>query len=200
MLKIGLTGGIGSGKSYIAAMFEALGVPVYEADIEAKRLMRTQTDLINGIRGLFGDAAYSGDELNTACIADSVFRDKQKLAALNALVHPAVHRDFSAWSEQQVSADYVIEAAALLFESGGHRQLDYVVFVRADRDLRIDRVMRRDGTGREDVEARISNQMPDPLKEQQADYIIDNNGERMILPQVINVHRIFIELNQKQHG
>lgn len=200
MLKIGLTGGIGSGKSYIASVFRALDVPVYEADREARRLMQQDQELSMKVRQLLGAEAYLENRLNTAYVAGIVFNDSNKLKALNALVHPAVHRDFAEWAGHQENTEYVIEEAALIFESGGDRQLDYTIFVRASMDKRIKRVIRRDSATREDVEARIRNQLPEDLKEDRADFIIDNEEDTLVLPRVIELDKMFKEKYRNKDG
>ncbi len=194
MLKVGLTGGIGSGKSTVARIFKILGVPVYDADTEAKRLMNTDEALKKGLTGLFGPGAFAGDRIDTSFIASRVFADPSLLARLNALVHPAVHRDFIRWCERHEASPYVIEEAAILIESGGGKQFDIIVVVYADEDLRIQRVRERDGAPEQDVRRRMDRQMPQGELKKYADYLINNNGSQLLIPQVLELHRKFVSL------
>lgn len=189
MLKAGITGGIGSGKSTVCRIFEWLGIPVYYADDRAKQLMTEDEDLRAEIRMLLGEEAYLSDgSLNRAHIAGIVFSDADMLGKLNALVHPAVHRDGEAWHLRQ-SAPYTLREAALLYESGGYRLLDKMVVVTAPVELRIERVMARDSVDRSAVEARLSKQWPEEKKVEMADFVIVNDGIKPILPQILQVHR-----------
>lgn len=189
MLKAGITGGIGSGKSTVCRVFEWLGVPVYYADDRAKQLMTEDAALRSEIRTLFGDEAYLPDgSLNRAHIAGIVFSDADMLRQLNALVHPAVHRDGAAWHLRQ-TAPYTLREAALLYESGGYRLLDKMVAVTAPAELRIERVMARDGVDRSAVEARLNKQWPEEKKVEMADFVIVNDGTTPLLPQILQVHR-----------
>ncbi len=185
---IGLTGGIGSGKTIVARVFETLGIPVYYADDEAKRLMNTDPELRKSIIGLFGDKAYDQDGLNRRFISSIVFNDPGKLQNLNSLVHPATIRDAEEWRKKQV-APYIIKEAALLFESGANRHLDLVIGVSAPLHLRIKRVMARDKISKDEVMKRISRQMDDEKKMKLCDFVIVNDEEEMILPQVLDIHK-----------
>jgi dephospho-CoA kinase len=188
MFKLGLTGGIGSGKSLVSQIFERLGVPVYYADAAARHLMNTDSALVKGIRQMFGNRAYGKEGLNRKFLADSVFGDHNRLSELNQLVHPAVRRDFLQWVDKQEEAAYVIEEAAILFESGASAGMDLTVLVYAPEDLRIRRVMERDGIKREAVLKRMEHQMSEDEKREMADHVLVNDGSRMILPQVIELH------------
>ena len=194
MLKIGLTGGIGSGKSLVAKVFKILGAPVYHADDEAKRLMNEKAELKKQIIELLGESAYEGEQLNRGFIASKVFPDPALLTRLNSLVHPAVREDFLAWSEQHTSANYIIEEAAILFESGHFREFDFNIVVLAEKELRIQRVMERDNVSREQVETRIERQMPQDEKIAKADFLIHNNGDELMLEQILELHNKFISL------
>jgi len=196
MLRIGLTGGIGSGKSLVSNVFRHLGMRVYVADTEAKRLMSENVLLIERIKELLGQEAYLDGELNTKFIAGKVFNDTSLLKGLNALVHPAVHEDFRTWSEALKEQPYVLEEAAILFESGGYRMMDYTVFVKAGKETRMQRVIARDGVSRQDVEARMKNQMEDSEKEKLADFIISNENNSMILSQIVDLHNYFLKLSK----
>jgi len=200
MLKVGLTGGIGSGKSYVADIFIALGVRVYEADSRAKEIMTFQPSVVNAVIALFGKQAYHGEALNRKYVADIVFSNPGKLKQLNALVHPEVKRDFSRWSEQFSAEPYVIEEAALLFESGNFREMDYNILVTADEEIRINRVMLRDKVPRESVIKRIRSQQPDPEKKELADFVVQNDGQCMLLPLIIEIHQKLIEIKKTKDG
>ena len=188
MFKLGLTGGIGSGKTLVCQIFEKLGIPVYYADIAARDLMNTDPQLKVGIRQMFGEEAFGEDGLNRQYLADSVFGDPEKLSGLNELVHPAVRKDFFKWSLQQKGSPYVLEEAAILFESGASTGMDLSVLVYAPEELRISRVMKRDGLRREDVLKRMGHQMSEEKKLEMADHVLINDGSRMLLPQVIDLH------------
>lgn len=171
---VGLTGGIGSGKTTIALFFKDLGIPVYVADVEAKRLMNSDSELINKIKMLFGNEAYTKEQqLNRKHIADIVFADKEKLSQLNAIIHPVVNQDFNTWVATH-QAPYVIKEAAILFENGGYKQCDYTLLVTAPRNLRIQRVMRRDKATQTEVVSRINMQWSDAKKATLADVVLNN--------------------------
>ncbi len=193
MLKIGITGGIGSGKTTICKIFETLEIPVYYADAAAKRLMVEDRELIEQIKKIFGEAAYQADgSLNRAHIAQIAFHDSKKLALLNALVHPAVARDSLSWHEAQ-EAPYTLKEAALLFESGSDQQLDYIICVTAPLELRIKRVMARDSIEAEAVQARIDKQLPEAEKVERSDFVVWNDGKKLLIPQVYEIHRQLLE-------
>jgi len=189
MIKVGLTGGIGSGKSFVAKLFEALNIPVYSADKEAKRLMWRDGKLKHDIKNLLGVEAYhSNGRLNRQFIASKVFENKTLLTKLNALVHPAVREDLNYWFSQQVSP-YAIQEAALIFETGKSEFFDKIITVVADKELRISRTMKRDKCTRQSVLSRMKNQMPQDQKAERSDYIIDNNGSKSLIQQVYAIHR-----------
>jgi dephospho-CoA kinase len=188
MLKLGLTGGIGSGKTLVCQIIEKLSVPVYYADRAARELMNSDADLKESIRSMFGDQAYSKEGLDRQYVASSVFGDHDKLSRLNSLVHPAVRKDFFRWTEQHRESPYVVEEAAILFESGASVEMDQTVLVYAPEELRISRVMKRDGRSREDVLKRMEHQLSEEEKMKKADHILTNDGVQMLLPQVIELH------------
>lgn len=188
MKVIGLTGGIGSGKSTVARMFELLNVPVYYADQEAKRLMTSSADLKLGIRQLFGEGAYINDRLNRGYIADIVFRDKEKLKALNALVHPEVRKDFLHWVDIQ-DAPYVIQENPLIFEKNDQGSFDKVIVVTADKEVRIQRIIERDGLSKDQVLDRMANQLDDAKKTELADFLIYNETLANTKIQVNAIHQ-----------
>ena len=189
MFKLGLTGGIGSGKTLVCQIFEKLGIPVYYADSAARDLMNKDAELMAGIRRMFGDEAYGDKGLDRKYLAESVFGDQKKLNGLNQLVHPAVRKDFIGWSKAQEGAPYVIEEAAILFESRASEGMDLSVLVYAPEELRISRVMERDGVEREAVLKRMEHQMSEEKKMEMADHVLVNDGKRMILPQVVELHK-----------
>jgi dephospho-CoA kinase len=196
MLLVGLTGGIGSGKTLVCSIFEKLKVPVYHADEAARRLMNSDAGLMEGIREMFGDQAYGRDGLNRAYLAGLVFGDEERLSGLNKLVHPAVRDDFKRWAGQQRDAAYVIEEAAILFESGASQEMDLTILVHAPEEVRIRRVMERDGVSRVEVLKRIRHQMREEKLMKMADHRLLNDGTTMILPQVIELHNKI--LNRKE--
>lgn len=187
-LKIGLTGGIGSGKSTVAKIFELLHVPVYYADAASKRLYHTNKELMAALRKHFGEDIYTNDQLNRSKLAALVFSDKEKLDLLNRLVHPPTIKDAEEWLARQ-TAPYVIKEAALLFESGSVSGLDYVVGVSTPMHLRIKRVMERDGLTREEVQNRMSKQISETIKMRLCDFVLTNNEQEMVIPQVLSLHQ-----------
>ena len=197
MLKIGLTGGIGSGKSTVAKVFETLGIPVYYADDAAKRLMNEDATLRNAIIRHFGPAAYKDGILDRKFIAGIVFNDRTQLDILNSLTHPVTIRDAETWMSRQ-TAPYALKEAALLFESGAAEKLDYIIGVYAPQHLRIRRVMQRDNASTEEVLKRISRQIDEEMKMKLCDFIIQNNEEQLVLPQVIRLHEQLLQMAAAQ--
>lgn len=195
MLKVGLTGGIGSGKSTAAQIFEVLGIPVYYADDAAKNLMNTDQELRAALQEKFGEEVYKNGELDRQYLASVVFNNSEKLEQLNALVHPATIRDAERWINDQQSA-YVIKEAALLFESGSAEGLDYVIGVSAPQELRVKRAMERDGADREEVMKRINNQMDEETKLKRCDFILINDETQLLMPQVLELHQKLLSLSQ----
>ncbi len=190
MKSIGITGGIGSGKSTVCRLFEVLGAPVYYADDRARWLMNTDPDLKSRIAAEFGKSIYDHEgQLRRQELAGKVFSDPQALATLNALVHPAVFADALDWIGQHSGFAYVLREAALLFESGAYRQVDEVVMVWAPEALRLQRVVQRDGLSEAEVRERMSRQWPDSEKKRLAQHIILNDGEHPLVPQVWALHR-----------
>ena len=187
MLRIGLTGGIGSGKTTVAKIFELLNVPVYYADDAAKNLYHTNKELIAEIKKLFGEDIYLGEQLNRSKLAAIVFNDAEKLKLLNSLVHPLTIKDAAAWMQKQTTP-YIIKEAALLFESGSATALDYVIGVKAPMEVRIKRVMERDGLTKEEVLKRASKQMDEEEKMQLCNFIIENNEQQLVMPHVLALH------------
>ncbi len=173
MIKIGVTGGIGSGKSTVCRLFSERGIPCYEADREAKRLMAEDGTLREAIIARFGAESYTSEGLNRAYLAQKVFADGEALAALNSLVHPAVREDFRQWAEGQ-QAPYLLLESALLFSADFAREVDYTLAVVAPEQLRLERTMQRDGTTEEAVRARMAAQMSDEELAQRADWVLVN--------------------------
>lgn len=196
MLKVGITGGIGSGKSTAAKVFEVLGIPVYYADDVAKRLMNEDDELKEKIQVQFGNEVYTNGQLDRKCLAEIVFASPEKLALLNSLVHPATLQDAEIWMQKQ-NTPYAIKEAALIFESGAHEQLDYVIGVTAPTPLRIQRTVHRDGITREEVIARMDKQMDETIKMKLCDFVLNNNEQEMLLPQILQLHEKLLTLSKK---
>jgi dephospho-CoA kinase len=190
---IGLTGGIGSGKSTVLALFKALGAVTYVADTEAKKLMNTDDELKNQIIKLFGEKAYEQGELNRTYISSVVFNNEEKLNALNALVHPKVREDFHHFIKKQ-KADFVIYEAAILFESGSNQICDYVITVIADFKHKIERIMKRDGVSEAQVLERMKNQSEDDYKIKKSDFVIRNNHLDDTKKQVFTIFELLKKL------
>ena len=193
MLRIGITGGLGSGKSTVAHIFEVLGIPVYYADTASKRLMNEDDEVKASIQNAFGQAAYTKGKLNTKYLSDIVFKDKGKLAVLNSIVHPATLIDAAEWMNNQKSF-YAIKEAALIFESGSNKSLDYVIGVKAPIEMRLQRAMFRDTITIEEAMARINLQMNEEEKMKLCDFIIVNDEQQMLIPQVLALHEKFLRL------
>lgn len=193
-LQIGITGGIGSGKSLVCRIFACLGIPVYDADSRAKNLMTTDGILIRDIQKEFGILSYHSDgTLNRKHLGEQAFGNPESLAKLNALVHPRVGVDFANWVSQQEGKPYVIKEAALLFEAGSYRTLDKLVVVTAPEAVRLERVLLRDShRTKQMVQDIMKNQMPEEEKIRRADFIIYNDESRLVIPQVLELHQRFI--------
>lgn len=192
MLKVGITGGIGSGKSIVAKVFETLGVPVYYADTASKRLMNEDEDLKQKISKEFGETAYVNGPLNRSYLSSIVFNNPDKLAVLNAIVHPATIQDAEKWMQQQTTP-YAIKEAAIIFESGSQEYLDKIIGVYAPTALRIHRTMRRDNITREEVLSRMNKQIDEEIKMRLCDYVITNDEQQLIIPQVLKIHQLLIK-------
>lgn len=199
MLKIGLTGGIGSGKSTVAKVFEVLGIPVYYADDAAKRLMNEDDALKQQLIERFGTETYVDGKLNRSHLAAVVFNNKEQLELLNSLVHPSTIADAQKWFAKQ-TAPYVIKEAALLFESGTAEGLDKIIGVHAPETIRLKRVMDRDGVSAEEVKRRMNNQIEETIKMRLCDYVINNNEQQAVLPQVLQLHEQLLQLSLKQYS
>ncbi len=195
MLKIGLTGNIGSGKTTVSKIFEVLGIPVFYADEAAKSVMVNDGRLISELKSQFGEESYFADgALNRKHIASIVFNDDAALARLNAIVHPATFRAFDAWVANISDVPYVVKEAALLFESDSYKLCDRTIMVQAPLDMRIKRVIDRDGLSREEIEKREAHQFTEEKKAQLADHIIKNDDTELVIPQVLKLHGLFCSL------
>lgn len=199
MLSIGITGGIGSGKTTVCKVFEVLGIPVYYSDDRAKELMHTNVALVTALKQAFGEEIYSNGELNRKLLASKVFNNQEQLAKLNSLVHPAVAEDAIAWQMAHANATYTLREAALLFETGSYKALHKTIVVTAPLAARVQRVVQRDHTSEEQVLARIKNQWPEEEKLALADYVIINDGTHPIIEQVLHIHRQLLQLAAKRH-
>jgi dephospho-CoA kinase len=194
MIKIGITGGIGSGKSTVCRIFESMGIPVFYADTVAKLIMLTDPVLVAGVTRAFGQESYVEGQLNNKHIASIVFNNSDELAKLNALVHPAVFRAFEQWLDSvPLGTPYILKEAALLFESGSYRMCDKSVLVTAPEDLKIKRVMERDNVTAAQVKARMDKQMSDVDKMLMADHLISNDESQSVISQVYQLHLEFLK-------
>ncbi|MGB5244221.1 MAG: dephospho-CoA kinase [Lutimonas sp.] len=187
---VGLTGGIGSGKSTVAKMFQDLGVPIYNSDFEAKRIMRDSLEIKNGLIDLFGEQVFDKGELNRRYLASLVFNNPPLLAQLNELVHPAVANDFGKWISRQ-NAEIVMQESALIFENGKEDKFDAVILVTAPKEMRIERLKKRDHSSSQEIDSRMKNQLDDKEKISRADYVIENID---ILETERKVNEVFLAL------
>jgi len=197
MIRVGLTGGIGSGKTTVARIFELLGIPVYYADDAAKRIMNEDAELKTVIQQQFGKEVYANGELNRAYLSAKVFTDPFQLEILNSLVHPATIRDAAKWMNRQ-KAPYTIKEAALIFESGSSELLDYVIGVYAPSQLRIKRTMERNHLDYDEVKQRMEKQLDENLKMKLCDFVIYNDEEHLLIPQVMELHQKLLSLSGQQ--
>lgn len=200
MLKVGLTGNIGSGKTTVCRVFEMLGVPVYYADEEARKLF-TRDDVIGRLVGIFGRDVLDGSgRPDRKKIAGIAFNDRVRLEKLNALIHPLVRQQFEAWHASQSDTPYTIQEAAILFETGHYRHFDRTILVTAPEDVRIDRVCRRDKASPEEVTARMKNQTDQQELEKLADFVIFNDGRLLVIPQILRIHELLAGNNSAKKG
>ena len=199
MKKIGLTGGIGVGKTFVSEIFQKMGYPIFLADNEAKKFMSESEELRNSIIQNFGNEVYEKGILQKEILASIVFNDSIKLVQLNKLVHPIVQKCFEVWQKNQ-NAKFIIKEAAILFESGAHIGLDAVICVTAPMEIRIKRVIQRDNCSKEEVFKRIKNQMPQEEKERLSDFIIVNKRGEKLLPQILEICKKIENLKSKSIG
>ena len=197
MLRVGITGGIGSGKTTVSRIFGTLGIPVYFADEETRRLVNTDPVIREKLTAYFGAEAYNTDGLNRRFIASVVFNDPVKLAALNAITHPPTIEHANRWAEQHTdpSVPFTLKEAALLFESGSVKHLDFIIGVSAPLALRTLRTMERDGITADEVRQRMDRQLDEAIKMKLCDAIIVNDEQQMLIPQVLDLYKL---LQQKK--
>ncbi|RYZ20365.1 MAG: dephospho-CoA kinase [Chitinophagaceae bacterium] len=198
MLKVGLTGGIGSGKSVVARVFAQLGVPVYDADAASKRLYATHEGLQQSLRAHFGPDIFTEEGLNRPRLAGIVFNDPEKLELLNSLVHPPTIADAESWMAAHTAHPYVIKEAALFFEAGSAAGLDYIIGVDAPVHLRLQRVLQRDGITREEAQARMKRQIDPEIKMMLCDFVIRNDEQQLVIPQVLALHEKLLFLEKER--
>ncbi len=192
MLKIGITGSIGAGKSTVAGIFKVLGVPVFDADATAKNILNSDPVLRDQVAATFGSETYKNGLLDRKYLATLVFNNPSQLAKLNALVHPATIAAADKWASGYTNRPYIIKEAALLFEAGTNVGLDYIIGVTAPEELRIARVMARDQVSRVEVLSRMQHQLDDTEKMKRCNFVIDNNEKALLIPQVLALHQQFI--------
>lgn len=197
MRKVGLTGGMGSGKSTVAGMFTDLGIPVYNSDLEAKRLMNQDEALKKQIIALLGKAAYQSGVLNRSFIAEKVFNNRDLLKKLNKIVHPAVREDFRAWAERQ-TAPYVLQEAAILFENGSSGEFDAMILVTAPKKIRIKRILERDGLSESAIRERMKHQWSEKKKKALAHFVIENTDLDQTREAVQEIHKTLIKTGPSQ--
>jgi len=188
MFKVGLTGGIGSGKTLVSEVFKHLGIPVFNADQESKNIVNTNTEIIQSLKNEFGNNIYNEKGIDRRKLAEVIFNNQEALLKVNHIIHPKVREYFFTWTNRFKSKPYVIEEAAILFESKANIEMDFTINVHADKLIRIKRVVKRDKVNSELVESRIANQLSDEERIALADFTINNNGNEMILPQVVEIH------------
>lgn len=186
MKTIGITGGIGSGKSTVAKIFVSMGYPVYNSDVRAKNILNVNPKVVSEISNLFGKGIYNNRKIDRKKLARIVFEDNEKLAKLNAIVHPAVGEDFETWKANQTTS-FVLKESAILFETGIYKNLDSIILVTSPIQTRIERVQNRDNSTKEEVESRIKNQWLDEKKIPLSNFIIDNSGDTLVIPQVLEI-------------
>lgn len=198
MYVVGLTGGIGSGKTIVSEVFKSIGIPVYNSDIEAKILMNTDSDIINKLKMIFGYNIYNSEnQLDRKKLADLIFNNKDKLNTVNSIVHPPVKKHFQIWMNKQNSL-YVIKETAILFESGTYKDVDKIITVSAPLSLRIKRLILRDNSNKKKILERIKNQLNDEYKIKNSDFVINNNNEELILPQILSIHNNLLNILKKK--
>lgn len=198
-LRIGITGGIGVGKSTVCEIFKRINVPVYDADSRAKLLMEEDAKLIKQIKDEFGwDAYHKNKTLNREYLAKIVFNNTEKLQKLNSLVHPKVNEDYDSWTIENRDKAYSVKEAALLFEARSYKKLHKIIVVTSPIDIRIDRIMKRDHVRKEDILKRINNQMTDKERLAKADYVIMNDGKKSLIEQTLSIHNEILELREQE--
>jgi len=192
---VGLTGGIGSGKTTVAQLFSILDIPIYSADDRAKRILGTDMEVQDKVKVIFGANSIVNGVVNRKLIAKASFGNKEKLERLNAVIHPAVAEDFANWKKENEQAEYLIKEAAILFESGSYVGCDKIILVCSPLETRIERVMKRDSASRVEVESRISNQWPEDKKRFLSDYIVLNDEKSSLIKQAVEIHEKILNEN-----
>ena len=193
MIKLGITGGIGSGKTIVCEVFKCLGIPVFNSDLIARRIVDQNACVINEIKSQFGDDVYTNVGLDRKKLSQIVFQNKSALERLNSIVHPAVFDEFQAWLAENKNAPFIIKEAAIMFESGAYKEMDKIATVFAPEKIRLNRVVKRDHIPVDQINKRIENQITEQEKINRSDFVIVNDDEQMVLPQVI---KIFNELRK----
>lgn len=194
-IKVGITGGIGSGKSTVCKIFKLLGVPVFEADIVAKQLQHANQKIKQGLIRLFGEDIYTHEGIvDRKKLADIIFNNDLMLSEVNELIHPVVHEEFENWLKKQNSI-YIIQEAAILFESGFYKTMDFTILISASEEQRIDRVMKRDGMNREIIIQRMKKQWNEEKKQKLASFVIHNDNTNLVVPEIIKINK-----NLKEYG
>ncbi|MBW6478489.1 MAG: dephospho-CoA kinase [Bacteroidales bacterium] len=199
MLKVALTGNMGSGKTVICRFFEMLNVPVFYADIEAKKLY-TNPSIIQKVKALFGKGVITSEgSVDKKALAGKVFSNKEKLKELNKIIHPEVHKMFDQWAKQQESKPYCMQEAAIIFETGGYKRFDKTILVHAPEEILIERVMKRDTISRTEVLDRLQNQMSQERKKELADYLLPNDNSMLLIPRILEIHSELMHLSVEGH-
>lgn len=188
MIRVGITGGIGSGKTWVCRVLAQLGVPVYNADEAARNLMETDGAIRQNLTGLLGDGIYDGRSLNRSLISRLIFGNEELLKAVNGIVHPRVALHFEDWCRQQAGQHYVVEESAILFESGIWQRFDVIVLITAPEAVRFSRAMQRPGMTMEKIRAVVKNQLPESEKIVRSHVVIHNDGKALILPDILRLH------------
>jgi dephospho-CoA kinase len=192
-LKIGLTGGIGSGKSTISAIFQSLGVGVYNSDTISKQLLLQNTEIQKTIIDLFEGKILTNRKIDTKKISQIIFNDKEKLKSMNSIIHPAIKKHFTNWLEKQ-KGDYIIKESAIIFETKIEQNFDQIILVKAPINIKIDRIRKRDNISKELILSIMKNQFSDDFLETKCDYIIHNNETSFLTPQALKIHEAIIRL------
>jgi len=195
MLKVGITGGIGSGKSMVCEIFKMIGVPVYHADLEARSLMASNAQIIDQLIHIFGKKIYRQNKLDRERLAALIFNDEEKIQKVNSIVHPIVFEHFFSWVELHKEHKYVIKEAAILFESGADKHLDKIITITAPEALKIKRVMERDNVIESEVRNRMKNQLDEEEKIKRSDYVIINDDKQLLIPQILDIHDTFMGIS-----
>ena len=192
MIKVGLTGGIGSGKTYVSTVFNSLGIPIFNADEFGKKAY-TDPYIKKQVITLFGERSFTDLGIDRNYIAEKVFNSKNLLEKLNHIIHPWVAKEFDIWTDNMSDKAYIIKEAAILFESGANVALDKMICVHAPDNVRLNRVLTRDGGKSEDILSRMKNQWPQEEKMKMSDYLLNNDGINLVTPQVLNIHNRIIK-------